>query len=44
VLITSTMVAPDITELREDGQLWIRDYPPGGDPDPDALDVKLPFE
>jgi uncharacterized cupin superfamily protein len=44
VLIVSTMVAPDITELREDGQLWVRDYPPGGDPGPNALDVKLPLD
>jgi uncharacterized cupin superfamily protein len=44
VLIVSTMVAPDITELREDGQLWMRDYPPGGEPGPDALDVRLPID
>jgi uncharacterized cupin superfamily protein len=44
VLIASTMVSPDITELREDGQLWVRDYPPGGDPGPNALDVKLPID
>ena len=44
VLIASTMVAPDITELREDGLLWMRDYPPGGEPGPDALDVKLPID
>jgi uncharacterized cupin superfamily protein len=44
VLIASTMVAPDVTELFEDGQLWMRDYPPGGEPGRDALDVKLPFE
>jgi uncharacterized cupin superfamily protein len=43
VLIASTMVAPDITELCEVGQLWVRDYPPGGDPGPNALDVKLPI-
>jgi uncharacterized cupin superfamily protein len=43
VLITSTMVAPDITELREDGRLWVRDYPPGGEPGPSALDAKLRF-
>jgi uncharacterized cupin superfamily protein len=42
VLIASTMVAPDITELREEGQLWMRDFPPGGDPGPNALDVKAP--
>jgi uncharacterized cupin superfamily protein len=44
VLIASTMVAPDMTELQEDGQLWVRDYPPGGDPGPNAVDVKLPFD
>ena len=44
VLIGSTMVAPDVTELNEDAQLWMRDYPPGGDPGPDALDVKLPID
>jgi uncharacterized cupin superfamily protein len=44
VLITSTMVAPDITELYEDRQLWMRDYPPGGEPGPDALDMKLPLD
>jgi uncharacterized cupin superfamily protein len=43
VLIASTMVAPDVTELGEDKQLWMRDYPPGGEPGPDALDVKLPI-
>jgi uncharacterized cupin superfamily protein len=44
VLIASTMVAPDVTELFEDAQLWMRDYPPGGEPGPDALNVKLPFD
>ncbi len=44
VLIASTMVAPDITELLEDGQLWMRDFPPGGEPGPDPLNVRLPME
>jgi len=44
VMIVSTMVAPDITELREDAQLWMRDYPPGGEPGHDPLDVKLPID
>jgi hypothetical protein len=35
------MVAPDITELHESGEIWMRDYPPGGEPGPNALDVKL---
>jgi uncharacterized cupin superfamily protein len=42
ILIVSTMLAPDITELREDGQVWVRDYAPGSDPPPGALDRKLP--
>src|SRR5438128_8391607 len=29
ILICSTMVAPDVTELYEDAQLWVRYYPPG---------------
>jgi uncharacterized cupin superfamily protein len=41
ILIVSTMVAPDVTELREDGQVWVRDYPPGSDPPAGALDRKL---
>ena len=31
----------DVTELREDGQVWVRDYPPGSDPPAGALDRKL---
>jgi uncharacterized cupin superfamily protein len=41
VLIVSTMLAPDINEFPETGQLWMRDYAPGTDPPPGALDVKL---
>ena len=43
-LIASTMVAPDVTELLEDAELWMRDFPPGAEPGPDALDVRLPFD
>jgi uncharacterized cupin superfamily protein len=42
ILIVSTMLAPDVTELHEDGQIWVRDDPPGSDPPPGALDSKLP--
>jgi uncharacterized cupin superfamily protein len=42
ILIVSTMLAPDVTELREDGQVWVRDYAPGSDPPAAALDRKLP--
>lgn len=38
VLMVSTMLAPDINEFPETGELWVRDYPPGTDPPPGALD------
>lgn len=39
VLIVSTMKAPEINEMLEDGTYWVRDYAPGQTPaDPD-LDV-----
>ena len=41
ILIVSTMLAPEITEFPETGELWMRDYVPGTDPPPGALDVKL---
>ena len=44
VLMVSTMVAPDVTELRETGELRMRDYPPGGEPGANALDVRLPLD
>jgi uncharacterized cupin superfamily protein len=44
VLIASSMLSPDITELCEDGQLGVRDYPPGTDPGPNPLDIKLPVD
>jgi uncharacterized cupin superfamily protein len=40
VLLVSTMRAPEINEMLEDGEFWLRDYVPGTDPPPDALDVR----
>jgi uncharacterized cupin superfamily protein len=40
VLIVSTMKAPEINEMLEDGTYWVRDYVPGHDPGDDALDVQ----
>ena len=39
VLIVSTMRAPEINEMIEDGTFWVRDYAPGLTPDDPGLDV-----
>jgi uncharacterized cupin superfamily protein len=39
LLIVSTMRAPEINAMLEDGKYWLRDYVPGTDPPDGALDV-----
>jgi uncharacterized cupin superfamily protein len=39
VLIVSTMRAPEINEMLEDGTFWVRDYAPGLTPEDPGLDV-----
>jgi uncharacterized cupin superfamily protein len=39
VLLVSTMRAPEINEMLEDGTFWVRDYAPGLTPEDPALDV-----
>ena len=39
VLIVSTMRAPEINEMLEDGTFWVRDYAPGLTPGDPTLDV-----
>jgi uncharacterized cupin superfamily protein len=39
VLIVSTMKAPEINEMLEDGTYWVRDYAPGLTPEDPGLDV-----
>ena len=39
VLIVSTMRAPEINEMLEDGSFWVRDYAPGLTPEEPGLDV-----
>jgi len=34
----STMLAPEINEFPETGRVWIRDYAPGSEAPPGALD------
>ena len=41
VLIVSTMRAPEINEMFEDGEFWLRDYVPGTEPTGSALDVRV---
>lgn len=41
VLIVSTMLAPEINRMFEEGQYWIRDYPPGGDSAGAGLDLRV---
>jgi len=40
VLILSTMKAPEINEMLEDGSYWVRDYAPGLFPEDPGLDVR----
>lgn len=42
IFVASTMLAPEITEFPESGELWMRDYPPGAEPSKDALDQRTP--
>jgi uncharacterized cupin superfamily protein len=39
VLLVSTMRAPEINEMFETGQFWVRDYVPGTEPPEGALDA-----
>jgi uncharacterized cupin superfamily protein len=39
VLIVSTMQAPEVNEMLEDGSFWVRDYAPGEMPAEPGLDV-----
>jgi uncharacterized cupin superfamily protein len=39
VLVVSTMRAPEINEMLEDGTFWVRDYAPGLTPEEPDLDV-----
>jgi uncharacterized cupin superfamily protein len=39
VLIVSTMRAPEINEMLEEGSFWVRDYAPGRTPEEPGLDV-----
>ena len=41
LVIVSTMRAPDINEFPDSGEFWVRDYAPGTEAPPGALDLHL---
>lgn len=41
LLIVSTMLAPEVNDFPETGELWVRDYVPGTRPPPGAVDVRV---
>lgn len=43
VLIVSTMLAPEVNLFPDTGELWVRDYVPGTDAPPDAVDLHAPL-
>jgi uncharacterized cupin superfamily protein len=43
VLLLSTMLAPEVNLFPDTGTLWVRDYVPGTDAPPDAVDVHAPL-
>lgn len=44
VLIVSTMVAPEVVEHLDSEKVYARNYPPGADPPPDAVEVMVKRE
>ena len=40
LVLVSTMLAPEVNLMLEDGTAWVRDYVPGTDPPPDAVDFR----
>ena len=40
VLIVSTMIAPELNEFPDTGEAWGRNYAPGAEPGPDAVDLR----
>ena len=39
VLVVSTMLAPEVNEYPDSGKLWARNFPPGGEPPTEPVDV-----
>jgi uncharacterized cupin superfamily protein len=43
VLLVSTMLAPEVNLFPDTGELWIRDYIPGTEAPPTAIDIHAPL-
>ncbi len=43
LLIVSTMLAPEVNLFPDTGELWVRDYVPGTDAPPNAVDLHAPL-
>ena len=39
VLVVSTMVAPEVNEYPDSGKVWARNFPPGGEPSAEPVDI-----
>ena len=44
LVLVSTMLAPEINLMLEDGTAWVRDYVPGSEPPADAVDFRVPVD
>jgi uncharacterized cupin superfamily protein len=43
LVLVSTMLAPEVNLMLEDGTAWVRDYAPGLDPPAGAIDLHMPL-
>ncbi|MET0685547.1 MAG: cupin domain-containing protein [Solirubrobacteraceae bacterium] len=43
LVLVSTMLAPEVNLMLEDGTAWVRDYVPGTEPPADAVDFRVPL-
>jgi uncharacterized cupin superfamily protein len=44
LVLVSTMLAPEVNLMLEDGTAWVRDYVPGSEPPAGAVDFRVPLE
>ena len=44
LVLVSTMLAPEVNLMLEDGTAWVRSYVPGTEPPADAVDFRMPVD
>ena len=44
LMLVSTMLAPEVNLMLEDGTAWVRDYVPGSEPPAGAVDFRVPVD